>query len=513
MLRENLLKQLKTNFLDKLIPIMLIMSLIVVLSRFIEIGLTGDDPFIYMDAFRRDGILKASIRQAIGQGRFWLVLTWTLSQLTYIFNNLLITNVIKIIINLILFFSFFYFIKQLFNRSFAYLVSFIGLMIFNIVGGEFNPLFNSPLWYALGGIFILCSFIRFKSELSQRKNHFYSYTLFFIGLLYYEIFIFYVFAFPIIYLMNVNHKALFSTISIHKLVKKFFPLAIVIIIYLCIYGIFRHFYPSGYPNNQKLVITSLYRTYQTIMGLSKHGIAIFDLHRWEKINYEYILSSLTMTIFLSLGLFFSLKKLISDGSLKVLKKKCTPRLYAALIFFTFCPNFFYGFIDYYHSFGYYVGTFFSALAIIVLVAFLLINLISSPSKIKGGSVILLLSLFFYTSVMNYHHFFYTFNSKMRVYFYKHVLMDKISIKIKDVIEENDKICSPSMRGEKQDAYEIYNFWSLYLSQKTQKKISVTYDDKDCDAVLDFVFTSDNYILKFRHLKNNINLEESQKRLL
>ena len=53
-----------------------------------------------------DGILNSSIKQSQGQGRFYYIITWSLTQLSYYFG--LIASYIKIITSFILFIYFIY---------------------------------------------------------------------------------------------------------------------------------------------------------------------------------------------------------------------------------------------------------------------------------------------------------------------------------------------------------------------------------------------------------------------
>ncbi|MDA9221537.1 hypothetical protein N9O82_01270, partial [Methylophilaceae bacterium] len=123
---------------DFLSTILLFLAFLITFVQFIKIGLTGDDPFIYMDAFRKGGIFEASLGQAIGQGRFWLLIAWTTTQLPYIFDNLVLVNLIKIISTFIFFQRLYKLIKDIYGIRFSRSLIFLSLMLLNYGAGDFS---------------------------------------------------------------------------------------------------------------------------------------------------------------------------------------------------------------------------------------------------------------------------------------------------------------------------------------------------------------------------------------
>lgn len=491
----------KKNQTDLIINFTLITATILVLGKFLEIGLTGDDPFIYMDAFRKGGLWKASILQSIGQGRFWLIPAWTLTQVPYLLDNLIITNIIKIITSAALFGSFFMLIKNFFGLSFAYITSFIALMILNIAGGDFCPLINSPLWYSIGGISIIWSFIRFDIELKDKLNHAISSLLFLFGILFYEIFVLYILVFPMI--LNRHHSD-FNKSILYKLNW----LGFILIIYALSYIAFTQWFPSQYVNTQKLEIVSIKRSLETIYELSSNGIALFDLHKFKNVTIQSIFFSILTTLTLLTGLIAALKKLSSEKYNNLSTKIYSNKVALALLVISITPNLLYGFLDYYHGWKYYVGTFFSALGLITLISLLLAKLVIKENK--GLSIIiyaicLLLSLVSF----NNHHTFYNKFENLKSSYLKQSLVKSLAPKIKNVISSSEIICSESLFSNKKDSYEIYDFWSIYLSEKTDKKIKVVHGDhdvKECTSYIAFDFNKGRATLDFNMKDNSFNIK-------
>ena len=124
-----------------------------ILFHYINIAFTGgDDPFIALDHFEKGGLIEAAYKQAQGQGRFYLILTWFLSEFSYYF-GFEWASLIKIISTITLFSAYFILIARLFGKKFSILNSLILLLFFDWWGGDFNIIHNSPLWYSSGTTF------------------------------------------------------------------------------------------------------------------------------------------------------------------------------------------------------------------------------------------------------------------------------------------------------------------------------------------------------------------------
>ncbi|HLD98920.1 MAG TPA: hypothetical protein VJB59_01605 [Bdellovibrionota bacterium] len=97
---------------------------------------SGDDPFIAVDRFRKGGVWPASVGQATGQGRFYYVLPWTLSQLPYLWDSFAVVNSIKIVSKFLMFSAYFLFIREFYDERMALLTGFIGVALFDTIGGS-----------------------------------------------------------------------------------------------------------------------------------------------------------------------------------------------------------------------------------------------------------------------------------------------------------------------------------------------------------------------------------------
>lgn len=490
----------------------LFISVVSILSLYWNIGFTGgDDPFIALDSLRKGGIWKASIEQAIGQGRFYYVLPWFLSQLSYVADSFAVTNTIKILTDVILFYFFFQFVKSVWNEAHALIASFIGLGIISWYGADFNPLHNVPLWYSLGTIFLLISFLIFNENLKKNSEHFFlAFVFYFIGLLFYEIFLFYAALFPILYfhnridsIRNQNLKlALLSILKAHKY------LFLSIFIYLASYLIFRFYFPSGYEGSKELHFISFERTLRTIRRFSlEMGVS----YRLPKLNEFPLLGlqSYLMATLVSIGLLISLlhlKNLNLTFTFNKLKLKSILLSLIVVSYFVFCPNILFGFVDKYHPWAdvspYYLGSFFSSIAIIIFVSIVLINIFLLFNR-KFILILIYPFLLFNISIINF--------SKSAGYFsvfkkdyYKWPMATKVFNNANPQINNDDLVCTNSFFRYK-DSYDIYDYWSVYLSNKIGKKINVKFSEKvdsNCQWVMNFSGSENQVMLSLTHLKSN-----------
>ena len=334
--------------------IIISISLSYIFYNFLDIAFTGgDDPFISLSHLDHDGILNSSIKQSQGQGRFYYIITWSLTQLSYYF-GFEIASYIKIITSFILLFIYFIFIKKLFGASFSVLNFFITLLIFDWWGGDFNIMHNSPLWYSLGTIFLILSFIKFLNESYSNSKYFPLTTIFFsLSILFYEIFILFSIIYPIWFYLKGEYS--FNLKSFYKILSTFRSIFIICFLYLLIYVLYRYYYPSQYVGNQSLYFGDLTNTLFTIFRMTFIGLGF---KYWNSFTYLTIFKSITLSAIISYSTFLFLKKNNQIHSFEIKK----------IILFIFCailPNILIGFSKKYHVwYGPYVGSSISALFLI-----------------------------------------------------------------------------------------------------------------------------------------------------
>jgi hypothetical protein len=500
------------NKLKLSIYLILAACLLLIFSHFWNIAFTGgDDPFVALDPIRKGGFWKASVVQAIGQGRFWLVIPWFLTQVAYLDQNFVWANTLKISSDLVFVFVFFRFIKSVWNESFALVCTFIGLGLFSWYGADFNPLHNVPLWYVSGATFLLLSFTSFNERLKKNTGSFYiSFTFYLLGLLFYEIFLFYAAVFPLLYISHyygtLKTKSfkfwLLDFLKVHRF------LFLYLALYLSVYYLFRVYFPSGYEGSKEFHFVTIGRTLRTIGSFSLF-MGIYTYFREAlPVAPEVWVESIFISSLVCLGLLLSLfhyKKTFIRKKIEPLKILMS---LGFVTFFVFSPNLLYGFVDKYHTWAdakpYYLGSFFAALAIIIFISILILSfydlILLHARRLSLMFSVLLLPPLFYFAIGNFSQFITQFDIFNKD-FYKWPLLHEVIAQAGSSIDGENIICTNNFMGYK-DSYDIYDYWSFYLSDRTKKNIKVKHVkqvEPDCNWVMNFLISEKAVKLQLTNL--------------
>lgn len=429
-------------------------SVLYIFNNFLGIAFTGgDDPFISLSHLDHDGILNSSIKQSQGQGRFYYIIPWSLTQLSYYY-GFEIASYIKIITSFILLFVYLIFIRKLFGTSFSVLNFFITLLFFDWWGGDFNIIHNSPLWYSLGTIFLILSFITFLNESCSNSKYFPLTTIFFLlSILFYEIFVLFSIIYPIWFYLNEKYS--FNIKSFYKLLSAFRFIFIICFLYLAFYFLFRYYYPSQYEGNQSLYFGDLANSLFTIFRMTLIGLGF---KYWNAFTYLTIFKSITLSAIISYSTFSFLKKNYENPSIEI--KKIIMIIFCAIL-----PNILIGFSKKYHVwYGPYVGSSISALFLIPCIT-MVVNLLNL--KFKIFKIFFLIMSFTISSFifMNFIHKFEGFKlDKLKIEALGKVL-NEIEI---NPVEENIIYIEKNLLSS--ESYYIYNYLDKLFSSSLNKQI-------------------------------------------
>ena len=429
--------------------------------HFFGIAFTGgDDPFIAMDYLSKGGLWNAAVSQGLGQGRVFAVFTYFLAELSFKL-GFEWTNLFKIISSSFVLIFYFILIKKIFSTNFSILNIIVFLLIFDWYGGDFNPIHNVTQWYSIGFNFLLGSLIVFINELENNKKFIFSAILFFCALVFYEIILGYVIIFPILYLLK-DPKAF----RLKNLLFKFHYFILAVGCYLSIYILFRVYFPSEYIGNKQFFFGDLFNSFFTIIRMSLLGIGFKYWDQFSLINIGKALFSSTLCIVL-LIVFFKRNEFES-----FIKNHKSIKVNAKLLFMLLpvvIPNILFGFIEKYHTwYGYYVGSFFSAFAIVPLITYLLLLIRNNFTK---GFYISIFLLFVCANGIYVNYF--TKLDEFKVDREKWALMDEIILQSKSDLKNNDLICSDNLFKRK-SSYNVYPYWDNYIFSKIQIKPSVVF---------------------------------------
>jgi len=459
--------------------VFIVISVIYIFYNYLGIAFTGgDDPFISLSYLNNNGIFNSSIKQSIGQGRFYYIVPWSLTQLSYYF-GFEVASYIKITTSFILLFVYFKLIKKIFGTNFAVLNFLITLLFFDWWGGDFNIMHNSPLWYSLGTIFLILSFINFLNESYSNSKYFPITTIFFsLSLLFYEIFILFSIVYPIWFFIKEGYS--FNLKSFARILSTFRFILFVCLLYIVIYILFRYFYPSQYEGNQSLYFGDLSNTLFTIIRMTIIGIGF---KYWHTFTYITILKSIILSAIISYSTFLYLKKV---NQIHFFETK-------NIIIFILCailPNILIGFSKKYHVwYGPYVGSSISALFLIPCIT-LMVN--SLNLKFKKFKLFFLVTSFAISSfiLMNFIHKFEGFKLDK-------VKIEALSVYLNNIelnpINENIIFIEKDLLSS--NSYYIYNYLDTFFSSSFNKKI-VFKEDKIENVLLNKEKDNFSYSIKF-----------------
>ncbi len=451
----------------------------------------GDDAYFAVDRFRRGGILESSLAQSIGQGRFYYLITMTLTQLLYLDDSMVVQNLFKMLADLFVFYSFFRLTKELFGLQTAAFTGLIGIAIFDTYGAAVNPFLAWPMMYGLGAGIQLFSFWLYAKACKNKSSFFSAYSFYFISLIFYEPMVFYSVGYLFIYyFFRSDEIKEFGFISwIKKAFYKNYGLIIALGLYFSAYLIFRYFYPSQYDGNKELTLDSASRIFKTILDFSFGGA------KWLlDYNFVDVYRSLALTSIVVFGFIYAFKKLNSQN-FRVKDVWHLFKVILVLVFFILCPNFLYGFIEKYRQWvvysPYYVSSFYSVFAIImllgVLTTFLWNSIINQNKYVKNLVIVVFViigGIFTFSNISQ--------ASAIHLQFRLHGLRWPLIKKTLNELGEHsipfNTICSNSFVLSPEDTY---NYWPLYLSNFYDKKINfqkVQTDNSNCDIYVDYLIS-------------------------
>jgi hypothetical protein len=478
-----------------LINLLLLIVFIVILLRLWGGGFSGgDEGFTASAAYNLGGFFNASLAMAESQGRFYQIFYYPLAQIPYLFDSLYWTNFCRILSSASTIASFFLFVLSLFGARVGYISIVVYLALFVTTGSGYNPFHALPFWFNLGMTFMFMSFLIYNEQIKKGNyDTSYSSLLFFIfGLLAYETMIFYVFVFPCIYMFNVFliKKNKISSQRFGLLVKKscIKPFTILLI-YLGLYFIFLHYFPSAYQGTSGLSFTNFQEVWRTIYIFSTSGIFISG--NFFKIIHEFSYQPIIITLLLLICLF-QILKIKSDNLILRHNYINSFLLYGALIFFLLCPNILLALTPRYRSWvihnHFYLGSYFSSFVFAIIIALILDYIFSSYTankniterKIIYGFFTFLFIASTYSNHLDSVNFFNFFKSEaIKWDFAKRLSNDFLKIN-----PQYKFICTSSfIKGQ-----DVYNYWSFYFSNKVGREIKLAYykvDNHECDSRIDF----------------------------
>ncbi|MDO8684063.1 MAG: hypothetical protein Q7N50_11345 [Armatimonadota bacterium] len=209
---------------------------------------------------------------AVSQGRFYQLVTYPLTQLSYATDSFVPYYVLRIASIVAAFVSFFLVVRSLGSMLIALLAAtlLIGLME---TGYAFNPFHALPLWFSFGLALNLFAIYCFKRHFTTGKQSWvYASAACFTGsALTYEPFVLYGASYVLIMLTERPKGSIPWVQDVRWWFSKLWPVMIMTGLYAVAYVAFRMVYPSQYPGT-KLSLGTISSTVGTIFRLSLCGL-------------------------------------------------------------------------------------------------------------------------------------------------------------------------------------------------------------------------------------------------
>lgn len=341
----------------------------------------SDDPWIIRSTYQQ--ILET----ASTQGRFWLIPINLMAQMPYQSGSWELANTIKIIVNLLVFVSFWVFCIRLINNYVGTLAGLVWLALIDVSPGYYSPFHGFLMMFNLQFAVLFISFIWYLKILDgDRSDQIVvgPYLLFGFSLLAYEPMLFYAGVYPALFLYRHFQQGVkvAGSRALVKLLFKFFKcnwmLAIAVMVYIITFFAYRSFQPTAgrgidFGGNVVDILLTIYRF--SIHGFHIQPKALTNV--LEGISTNWNLGwALVYACSIALSCLIVIPKI--NGDLNPL-----PRLghfgLAVIAFYVFCPNLLHGFVGGYRQWAaedpHYVGNYFSSFALAIAVALGIVHLV------------------------------------------------------------------------------------------------------------------------------------------
>jgi hypothetical protein len=438
----------------------------------------GDDYFAATNAARHGGFWAGVKHLATGQSRFYQFFTvpaWQWAVDGEAIPRLFIIRTVCALLNIV---AFGYFLSLFLKNAVA--ASFIAssFLFAVVVDYGFTGFHALPLWFGMPTIFLHFSLGFFLQSLRKNDQRFLWFALLFYAtsLLYYESFLLNL---PIYLMILVAERPGENAGAIARIKKAFlkervlWPFFAISLIYGAAYASFQLSHPQGYAGFQ-LSLTNFGAIIQTVWKFSVSGISLGYSGRWS----ELLNASWSPAV-----LFYSLAAtLFTLIAILQLQKKRLPKLeiwhIGVLLTLLFAPNLLHAITLRYQEWARidprYLGTFFSAFALWVLVVLLLTWSIAAIRRQAPKTVawaILAIALFLG----------FNFNIRTKKAFFddmrKNTIIHRQNQEIVDFVLKEylalTSITSETLFESDSGTLSSYNYWSLWVKQKYGRSIEVT----------------------------------------
>ncbi len=423
----------------------------------------SDERFAAIARYRYGGVWKAAWAVATGQGRFYHVLVYPLAQVPYLVDGFRFSNACRILSTALVFVAFFLAVRRLFGEVFGFFTTFflIGLIETRY---DYNPFHAQPLWFNTGLMVLFVSVYCFASD--SRRSKALAPWLFFLACMFYEVFLFYVVLYPLVWLYQTRPRAEGAIAYARAIVRATRGFIVAAGLYLVCWGAFRHLFPSSYEGTS-LSVGSLKAMVGTVLRFSASALALVP-HRPA---FDFATAALTLVCVIGFAANYAAVWRAAPF---------TPRAAAIgaaiLVPLIFAPNLLYAFTERYREWvrktPYYVGSFYSAFFAALAVCMVLAGLarlharMPAVARLVYAVCVASYSIATYSNHVTARAFFEATRSKVMKWKAVDSLLagNPALIARIETLHTNLLILRP----------DVYEYWDYYLFSKTGTKTVVEF---------------------------------------
>lgn len=381
--------------------VLMALALLLLLAQHWGMSFTNaDDPWIVQLGYDK-GVWQGSLDAAKVQGRFWLVPINILAQLPLLPDSWAFVNVLRMLVNGLVFLGFVMFCSKLTNRLAAVLMGLVWLALIDLNSSDFSAIHGYLMMFNLQFIFLFFSFYLFLDRLDRGENTgviVAPYLLYAFAMLAYEPMFFYSLAFPALYLYRQQGERVSLLTHAGNFLRRNWMLIVVMLGYVVLYFGFRKFLATG----TRGIDTggTLSEVLKTIYAFSIHGFH-FELKPLtaavlEQFSAMSVATALLYALLVGVALLLLIPR-VGDEHVPALYRKSS---LLVLVFFTLSPNILYGFVEAYRKWAnydpHYVGNYFSSFPLAMLITLGLLYLVGG-GKARQEKVLFALILYVFAT--------------------------------------------------------------------------------------------------------------------
>ena len=403
------------------IAVILVSILVAVLCKRLLLSAftSGDDGYTAFAAIAPGGVWASAVEMAKFQGRFYQLVLYPLAMLPFVGESIVVANLFKIYTFLMVLAGFWCLCRELIGRAAALVCLALFVCLFDTVGGSYNPFHGLPLWFGLGCALVMFSLGLLLRSFRKQTSPNSAYFVFFLALLSYEILLLYVPLFMLFHFYNgESNSPRLSKQEILKVLLRCRVLFYYVAAYLVLYAGYKHFYPGTYSGVDGLTFAPANEMLRPILNFSLRSLYFrmgqFGQQAFSPSGFAFAIVGVA-AVLSAWGAASSATGDSARRSVAAQRITAAGPLILVLLGYVFVPNVLFGFTLRYRIWAgdgveFYLGSFFSAFAFVLLLYVFLSRLMAFPTDrvvryVGVMTLAFLLGSFVYSNSKNSENFF------------------------------------------------------------------------------------------------------------